>query len=256
MSNIYSCDLAHCDVKESIMYYRPSLAANAAFLALFALSGFVHIYQGILTRKPYFLWAMILGCIAEVIGYVGRLLSWNNPFSLNGFLIGIVCITIAPAFFAAAIYFTLGDVVRHVNVDASRVKPKTYAMIFIPCDLVSLTLQGTGGGLASVASQNNKDVTNPTHVMVAGLAFQVATMAAFIAISLDYAFRVWQLQKRSDVTIAPHISRQRLTVFTAFFSLALITIFIRTVYRVIELAGGWTSKLYRTQTDYIILEGV
>jgi hypothetical protein len=256
MSRIYSCDLAHCDVKQSIMYYRPSLAANAAFLALFALSGFAHIYQGTVTRKPYFLWAMILGCVTEVIGYIGRLLSWNNPFSLNGFLMGIVCITIAPAFFAAAIYFTLGDVVRHVSVDASRVKPMTYAMIFIPCDLVSLVLQGTGGGLASVASQNNKEVTNPTHVMVAGLAFQVATMAAFIAISLDYAFRVGQLQKRSGITLAPHISKQRLTVFTSFFSLAIITIFIRTVYRVIELTGGWTSKLYRTQTDYIVLEGV
>lgn len=256
MSNIYACDLAHCDVTKSIMYYRPSLAANAAFLALFAFSGLVHIYQGTTTRKPYFLWAMILGCISEVIGYVGRLLSWNNPFSLNGFLIGIVCITLAPAFFAAAIYFTLGDVVRHVSVAASRVNPKTYAMIFIPCDLVSLILQGTGGGLASVASQNNQDVTKPTHVMVAGLAFQVATMAAFIVICLDYAFRVWKMQRGSGISLAPHLSKQRLTVFTAFFSLAIITIFIRTVYRVIELAGGWTSKLYRTQTDYIVLEGV
>jgi hypothetical protein len=256
MARIYSCDFAHCDVKQSIMYYRPSLAANSAFLALFALSGLVHIYQGAVTRKPYFLWAMVLGCTSEVIGYIGRLLSWNNPFSLNGFLIGICCITLAPAFFAAAIYFTLGDVVRHVNVDVSRVKPRTYAMIFIPCDLVSLVLQGAGGGLASVASQNNKDVSNPTHVMVAGLAFQVATMAAFIALCLDYAFRVWQLQKRSSITIAPHISKQRLSIFVSFFSLAIVTIFIRTVYRVIELAGGWTSKLYRTQTDFIVLEGV
>jgi RTA1 like protein len=256
MSHLYSCDLAHCDVRDSIMYYRPSLAANAAFLALFAFSGIAHIAQGTITRKPYFLGAMICGCTAEVIGYIGRLISWNNPFSLNGFLIGICCITLAPAFFAAAIYFTLGDVVRHVSVDSSRIKPKTYAMIFIPCDLVSLILQGTGGGLASTASQNNKNVTNPTHVMVAGLAFQVATMAAFIAICLDYAFRVWKLQKRSGVTIAPHISKQKLAIFTAFFSLAIVTIFIRTVYRVIELAGGWTSKLYRTQTDYIVLEGV
>jgi hypothetical protein len=256
MSSIYHCDLAHCDVRDSIMYYRPSLAANSAFLALFALSGLAHIAQGTITRKPYFLSAMALGCTAEVIGYIGRLMSWNNPFSLNGFLIGICCITLAPAFFAAAIYFTLGDVVRHVSVDASRIKPQTYAMIFIPCDVVSLILQGTGGGLASSASQRNQNVTIPTHVMVAGLAFQVATMAAFIALCLDYAFRVWKTQKRSGITIAPHISKQRLTIFASFFSLAILTIFIRTVYRVIELAGGWTSKLYRTQTDFIVLEGV
>jgi hypothetical protein len=256
MANIYSCELAHCDVKQSIMYYRPSLAGNSAFLALFALSGLAHIYQGTLTRKPYFLTAMALGCLAEVIGYIGRLLSYHNPFSLNGFLIGICCITLAPAFFAAAIYFTLGDVVRHVSVDASRIKPKTYAMIFIPCDVVSLILQGTGGGLASSASQNNQDVSVPTHVMVAGLAFQVATMAAFITLCLDYAFRVWKMHKSSGMALAPHISKQRLAIFVTFFALAILTIFIRTVYRVIELAGGWTSKLYRTQTDFIVLEGV
>ena len=78
------------------MYYRPSLAANAAFLVLFAFSGIAHIVQGTITRKPYFLGAMICGCTAEVLGYIGRLISWNNPFSLNGFLIGICCITLVP----------------------------------------------------------------------------------------------------------------------------------------------------------------
>ena len=145
---------------------------------------------------------------------------------------------------------------RHVSVDASRVKPGTYALIFIPCDVVSLILQGTGGGLASSLSQSGQEVTAPTHVMVAGLAFQVATMAVFIALCLEYAFRVWKLHKTTGVALAPHIGKHKLAVFTVFFALAILTIFIRTVYRVIELAGGWTSKLYRTQTDFIILEGV
>jgi hypothetical protein len=104
---------------------------------------------------------MILGCITECIGYAGRIISWNNPFSLNGFLINICCLTLAPAFYAGALYFTLGDVVRNVSVSASRLRPRTYALIFIPCDCISLTLQGTGGGLASSASQNNEDVSKP-----------------------------------------------------------------------------------------------
>lgn len=238
------------------MYYRPSLAANAAFLALFTLSTILHAAHGTMTRKPYFTTAMILGCVAEVVGYIGRLMSWHDPFSLNGFLIGICCITLAPAFFAAAIYFTLGDIVSHISIDASRVKPRTYALIFIPCDCVSLILQGTGGGLASSASEDNEDVTTPTHIMVAGLAFQTATMAAFIALCLDYVWRVYQSRKTRTTPIQFPVSRLRMTAFASFFSLAILFIFIRTVYRVIELAGGWTSKLYRTQTDFIVLEGV
>jgi hypothetical protein len=165
MSNIYDCSLGRpgCDVKDSIMYYRPSLAANSFFLALFAVTGITHTIQGLVTRKPYFMVAMQLGCITECIGYAGRLISWHNPFSLNGFLINICCLTLAPAFYAAALYFTLGDVVRNVSVSASRIRPKTYAWIFIPCDCISLTLQGTGGGLASAASQDNESVQAPVH---------------------------------------------------------------------------------------------
>lgn len=32
---------------------------------------------------------MILGCLHEVIGYVGRIVMWNNPWSFAGFIIQI-----------------------------------------------------------------------------------------------------------------------------------------------------------------------
>ena len=66
------------------------------------------------------------GCICEILGYAGRLMMHKNPFNLNGsvsavscghsvqkadflnrFLIQICCLTIAPAFFSAAIYLCL-----------------------------------------------------------------------------------------------------------------------------------------------------
>ena len=70
---------------------------------------------------------MFFGCVAEMLGYGGRIMLYKDPFSFTGFLLQIsmfpqavnvpyeevltvpalVCITIAPVFYTAAIYVTL-----------------------------------------------------------------------------------------------------------------------------------------------------
>lgn len=249
------CTLDTCPISDSVFGYRPSLGANVTFLVLFALSACIHVYQGIRTKKRAFWISVLLGCFCEVIGYIGRILMSNNPFDGNGFLIQICCLTIGPAFFAAAIYFTFGDIVRGVSLRASRLKPTHYWRIFIPCDVISLTLQGTGGGMASVASDNNDRpaTQRATNIMIAGLAFQVASMAAFILLSLDYAWRVRKLEKG-----LPHLhtSRTRLALFVGFFSTAILAIFIRCIYRVFELSEGWDGPLIGNQAAFIVLEGL
>lgn len=109
------CTVDTCPISDSVYSYRPSLAANACFLTFFAITGLAHIVQGILTKKRAFWISVALGCIGEIVGYAGRIISHFDPFSQIGFLIQICCLTIAPAFFAAAIYFTLGDIVRAVS---------------------------------------------------------------------------------------------------------------------------------------------
>lgn len=32
---------------------------------------------------------MLLGCASEIIGYIGRIMLWNNPFSFDAFMIDI-----------------------------------------------------------------------------------------------------------------------------------------------------------------------
>lgn len=249
----YRCTLDTCNLEDSVYSYQPSLAANASFIAFFAITGIAHTIQGVITKKRAFWIAMALGCAAEVAGYAGRIISHFNPFDENGFLIQICCLTIAPAFFAAAIYFTLGDIVTAVSLRSSRIKPSGYAAIFIPCDIVSLILQGTGGGLASVNSQNGEDPATGTHIMVAGLSFQVASMTLFILLALEYMWRVRRIEK--DTARLP-VSKTKLGLFVGFFSLAVVCIFIRCIYRVIELSEGWEGALIKNETIFIVLEGV
>jgi nitrate reductase gamma subunit len=92
--------------------------------------------------------------------------------------------------------------------------------------------------------------------MIAGLAFQVATMTAFVLLALDYTWRVRKQTRASGQPLQTLCSKQQLWLFSIFFGIGVLGIYIRTIYRVVELAGGWTSKLYRTQVDFIVLEGV
>jgi RTA1 like protein len=81
-----NCNLNLCPVEASIFKYRPSLAANSVFIALFGVSLLIHLYQGIRWRTWGFMTAMFLGCVCEMVGYGGRILMWKNPFSFQGFI--------------------------------------------------------------------------------------------------------------------------------------------------------------------------
>jgi hypothetical protein len=75
------CTLSTCPIDDSYYYYRPSFPVNTAFLAIFAFSLLAYILQAALSRRFIgFSIAMICGCILEVLGYAGRIMSYNNPF--------------------------------------------------------------------------------------------------------------------------------------------------------------------------------
>lgn len=88
-----NCTLDLCPLEASLLRYRPSIPANAVFIAIFGLSGLVHAFQGYKFKTWGFMSSMLAGCILEIIGYVGRLIIYNNPFDFNGFLMQIsMCI--------------------------------------------------------------------------------------------------------------------------------------------------------------------
>lgn len=177
----------------------------------------------------------------------------------------IVCLTIAPAFFAAGIYLTLSRIVITVGESNSRIKALSYPRFFIPCDFISLLLQAIGGGMASVASNNHESPDNGDHIMVAGLAFQVLTLAIFILICTDFAIRTVRNSGSGAHGASEHVgdgshaslrSSPKFKAFLVALALATLCIFIRSIYRVIELGQGWEGELIKNQRYFIVLEGV
>jgi hypothetical protein len=84
-----NCTLELCDIEWSVYKYRPILGVNVMFLVLFAIAMAIHIGLGIRWKSWWFMAFMIMGSLVEMIGYVGRILLFYNPFSFPGFMIQI-----------------------------------------------------------------------------------------------------------------------------------------------------------------------
>ena len=103
----------YCPVNVSVYEYRPSIAANSVFIALFGVALVIHFALGIRYRTWAFLFAIYFGCACELIGYGGRILMWKNVFSFPGFLIqASECLPRALALFGVVVQRLSGSKLR------------------------------------------------------------------------------------------------------------------------------------------------
>ena len=181
-------------------------------------------------------------------------------------VITLVCLTIAPAFFTAAIYITLGQwyvqilalfhtvilvqplmIPSVIALGSPRLNPKLYAYIFIPSDIIALALQGSGGGLSAGHShQTGVDLS------LAGLSFQVASLTVFSVLALDW-IRHWRsCRSINDPIVLPG----RFKAFAWLLVLAVMLILARCAYRIDELSSGYDGSIFHDQASFIVLEGV
>jgi hypothetical protein len=250
------CSLTTCDLTLATFDYRASLPGNSFYAAIFGIYLIMNIYLGIRYKTWGYMTAMVVGLTGEIIGYVGRILLWQNPFDPTGndFLIYIVCLTISPALISAAIYLCLARIVVVFGEDISRFRPRTYTLIFCSCDLFSLVLQALGGGMTSSAHTYSAQQTG-INIMLAGLSAQVISLFIFSVMALEYAFRLYRNPMAWDTR---HASLYQSKLFRAFLiglAVATLTIFTRSTFRVAELSGGFHGSLANNQVSFMILEG-
>ncbi|KAF4466955.1 phospholipid-translocating ATPase [Fusarium albosuccineum] len=241
-----NCTLDLCPLEASLLRYRPNIPANVVFIAVFGVSMAVHAFQGVKSKTWGFMASMLAGCVLEILGYVGRLIIYNNPFDFNGFLMQIICITVAPVFFSAAIYVLLSQVINFVDPSISRFPAKYFYWIFIPSDIVSLVLQAVGGALSCVGDDKHA-IEVGEDISIAGLIFQVVTLICFCALFIDYVIKA----SRSP---SGYRLNKSMKIFLGFLFLSTFFILIRCAYRIAELGQGYFSALFRDEGLFIGLE--
>lgn len=232
MSSHYCLEVSpQCPVEATLYGYRPSFAGNIVLAAVFAACTLGQLVLGLRYKLRAFTFAVSVGCAGEAVGYGGRIIMHSNPWSAGGFKTQIVCLVLSPSFLAAGIYLTIKSLVTYFGPEYSRLKPRLYTIIFISCDVFSMVIQAVGGG---VASANDPSIVGiGSKIIVAGIAFQVATMAVCLLLAAEFGYKIHKNQ---------HTFHQSGTAMPAKFrfyaiciAVAFLCIFVRCIYRYAQL---------------------
>ncbi|KAJ5155832.1 hypothetical protein N7492_008635 [Penicillium capsulatum] len=228
--------------------YVPGLGAGIAYCVLFGVSMLLHTVQ-LCWKRTWWCSVFSVGCLVEVLGWAGRTWSSQCPYNMNAFLMQISTLIIAPTFFTAGIYVLLGRFIQILGRESSILKPSWYLWIFCTCDVISLVIQAIGGGIASSESSKIDGDTAPgTHIMVAGIIFQLFSITVFVLCAADFIRRTMRGGMLQSLTgsVIPLLAAMVLSV---------VCIYIRSIYRTIELLQGWDGYLITHEPYFIGLDG-
>ena len=84
-----NCTVSVCPVELSVYGYRPSIPASVTLIVLYTLCLVIQTILGVRYKQWGYFSAMALGCVDEILGYVGRILLYQNPFKQPGFIMQI-----------------------------------------------------------------------------------------------------------------------------------------------------------------------
>lgn len=278
--------------KENNLYkYNLDWAPNIIYILIFGLTFFFTIGMLYKSRYHWYNVTFFCGFGLEFFGFLGRCLSVNAPDNLQFYLMQYICLTIAPAFLMGGIYFIFAQLVVIHGRQYSVLKPMWYSYFFIASDILSLLIQSAGGGSASQASNQHKDTKPGTYTMLAGIAFQVVSMTIFLYFWIEFLLRIYfkhqveaadkhvlnkktfanffkllfnrpsvreyrsvELEKFYNPKFADIRARKLFLWYPLAITASVIFIYIRCIYRVVELGQGFSGWLITREWPIMVLD--
>jgi hypothetical protein len=95
------------------------------------------------------------------------------------------------------------------------------------------------------ADKPNGDTATGTHIMVAGIVFQLFSITVFVVCAVDFVRRTMRRRLLAGSTIP---------LFGAMI-LSIVCIYVRSIYRTIELSQGWSGYLITHEEYFVALDG-
>ncbi|KAJ7108011.1 RTA1-domain-containing protein [Mycena crocata] len=244
-------------IEDSQYGYIPSQKIAYIFIGLFAVSTAIHVGQAFYFRMWWLLPTACLCGIGELVGWSGRLWSSFSPSLDDPYMMQITTTIISPTPLIAVSFILFGRIVERLGPCYSRITPKWYSRIFVSCDFVALVAQGLGGGMAASAD----DVAGSNlgaNIMLGGIIFQLVAIIAYASCAYDFLRHYNANHPIREKHLAAQVARPmdpfvKLQIYALSFSTSVL--FIRSIYRVIELATGWHGKVIETEIYFNIFDG-
>lgn len=284
-------NLKQLAIEENLYGFRLSRPGNVIYLVVFGLIMLFNIAMLYRSRYHWYNVTFICGYALEFIGFLGRVLAFGDNTNINYYIMQYTTLTLSPAFIMGGIYFIFAQNVTVHGREYSVLKPMWYSYFFLTSDICSLVVQGIGGGMASAANKNHTDLAPGTWTMFGGVLFQVVAMSVFLLFWFEYTWRLFfrhadevpedspykrktvlnYLKLMFNVKSARAHKDRHLEVFydrrfgsirerrlVGYYPLVItvtvVVIYIRCVYRVVELKQGFSGYLVSHEVFLLVLD--
>lgn len=227
-------------------FYNPSLPLAIIGLIVFALFSvflFIRIYR---SNSRKFLYILPITALMEAIGYLIRALCSTGGTTLGKYVGMTFFLLLPPNALALVNYKCLGEVVRLSNVQNRFffLRPKFITWFFFSSDVFAFMLQGSGGGLQVT---DNADIGKT--IALIGLVVQLGFFGSFAIITV-YVHRSPKYSYTVDGQTDAKKRMVRSLYITLFF------LYIRSIYRVAEYAGGREGPVATSEWAFYVFDGL
>ncbi|KAI5888722.1 RTA1-domain-containing protein [Schizophyllum commune H4-8] len=253
-------DLAPDQIKDLSPYgYVPTEWASIFFLVLFGVTTFAHLGQAIVYRGWWLFVTLVFCGSMECVGWACRLWSNRDILADNAYKIQCVYVMliVAPTPLLAANFVMMGRIVRRLGIRYSRLSPRSYTIVFASTDVISLLVQGGGGGVA-VGADTLEGAERGGNIVLGGICLQLAVIVFFSIIASEFFWRYFKDRPRPKLAfIHPEprgVLTRNLILAVGCLGSSTLLLLIRAVYRVIELADGWNGTIIKTEAWFLIFD--
>ncbi|KAG2344876.1 RTA1-domain-containing protein [Suillus weaverae] len=241
--------------------YVPTEWICILFVVLYSISTVLHLGQALKFRLWWMLPTATFAGVLEVLGWSARLWSSHSPKLLTPYEMQLVGTIIAPTPLVAANFIILGKIINQVGPQFSRLTPKLYTIIFCCFDVICLIVQALGGASAARAVSQGTGAAMGANIMLGGIAAQLFAIVVYVALAAEFFLRL-KLNAPFRHVEQPRISEKgqravskNLRILICAMAFCTLCILIRSIYRTVELAGGWFGPVITTERYFDWLDG-
>ncbi|KAJ7228097.1 RTA1-domain-containing protein [Mycena rebaudengoi] len=227
--------------------YIPQESVAILFLVLFGISTILHLGQATYFRTWWLLPTACLCRFGELVGWGGRLWSSFSPQAKDPNLMQITTTIISPTPLLAVNFILLSRLVQRLGISYSWLSPKWYTIIFLTCDIVALVVQDVGGGMASSAD----DLADAKRARSASTWREHNACGHRLPIGGDTSTD----SPAHSVSYSRGVLTPRLKIINGARLFSTTVLFIRSIYRTIELGSGWNGRIIHTEVYFNVLDG-
>jgi len=135
-----------------------------------------------------------------------------------------------------------------------------YAITFGTANVIAFVIQSLGAGVVAASlTRTHKNVIIGSKITLEGIIIQMIVITFHILFSTEFFVRYVKnapVQSSTSSGAAPRGLMDRdLIIVSSALMFSTVCLFIRSIYRTIELGVGWDGRIFKTEVYFTVLDG-